>query len=157
MFDIGWVEMMVVVIVMVIVVGPKELPGLLRTIGRGIAQVRAMARTFQDSIEELAEETGLDEVRDEVRAIRDFRLEDEIEKTIDPDGELREGIDAKLEDTKTENGEADADAAKIGADSTLAEDTAEDKATDKATDNGADNGEDKAKADNADPGAGGKT
>lgn len=157
MFDIGWVEMMVVVIVMIIVVGPKELPGLLRTIGRGIAQVRAMARTFQDSIEELAEETGLDEVRDEVRAIRDFRLEDEIEKTIDPDGELREGIDATLEDTKIENGEADADAAKIGADSTLAEDTAEDKATDKATDNGADNGEDKAKADNADPGAGGKT
>ena len=94
MFDIGWVEMMVVVIVMVIVVGPKELPGLLRTIGRGIAQVRAMARTFQDSIEELAEETGLDEIRDEVRAIRDFRLEDEIEKTIDPDGELREGIDS---------------------------------------------------------------
>ena len=61
-----------------------------------------MARNFQDSIEELAEESGLDKITDEVRSIRDFRLDEEIENTIDPGGELREGIDAKLEDTEIE-------------------------------------------------------
>ncbi|MEE8563585.1 MAG: Sec-independent protein translocase protein TatB [Alphaproteobacteria bacterium] len=92
MFDIGWVEMMVVVVVMIIVIGPKDLPVVLHTMGRWIARVRAMARNFQDSIEELAEETGLDQMRDEVRSIRDFSIEDEIEKAIDPEGEMREGI-----------------------------------------------------------------
>ncbi len=92
MFDIGWVEMMIVVVVMIVVIGPKDLPVVLHTMGRWIARVRAMARSFQDSIEEMAEETGLDQVRDEVRSIRDFSLEDEIEKAIDPEGELKEGI-----------------------------------------------------------------
>lgn len=92
MFDIGWVEMMVVVVVMIIVIGPKDLPVVLHTMGRWIARVRAMARNFQDGIEELAEESGLDQMRDEVRSIRDFSIEDEIEKAIDPEGEMKEGI-----------------------------------------------------------------
>ena len=92
MFDIGWVEMMVVVVVMIIVIGPKDLPVVLHTMGRWIARVRAMARNFQDSIEEIAEESGLDQIRDEVRSIRDFSIEDEIEKAIDPEGEMGGGI-----------------------------------------------------------------
>ena len=92
MFDIGWVEMMVVVVVMIVVIGPKDLPVVLHTMGRWIARVRAMARGFQDSIEEMAQETGLDQMRDEVRSIRDFSLEDEIEKAVDPEGTLSEGI-----------------------------------------------------------------
>ena len=148
MFDIGWVEMVVVVVVMIIVIGPKDLPAVLRTMGRWIAQVRTMARNFQDSIEEMAEETGLDKVRDEVRAIRDFRLEDEIEKTIDPEGELRDGIGADIKDgaaegvlagdsgmEATQTGEADAD--KVGP---------KDAPSEKNT-----------KADSADPATGDKT
>ena len=107
MFDIGWVEMMVVVVVMIIVIGPKDLPVVLHTMGRWIARVRAMARNFQDSIEELAEETGLDQMRDEVRSIRDFSIEDEIEKAIDPEGEMKEGI-AGDPDKALESGEESA-------------------------------------------------
>jgi sec-independent protein translocase protein TatB len=92
MFDIGWVEMMIVVVVMIVVIGPKDLPVVLHTMGRWIARVRAMARGFQDSIEEMAEEAGLDQVRNEARSIRDFSLDDEIEKAIDPEGELNEAI-----------------------------------------------------------------
>ena len=44
MFDIGWVEMMIVVVVMIVVIGPKDLPVVLHTMGRWIARVRAMAR-----------------------------------------------------------------------------------------------------------------
>ncbi|MCH8917571.1 MAG: twin-arginine translocase subunit TatB [Alphaproteobacteria bacterium] len=92
MFDIGWVEMMVVAVVMIVVIGPKDLPVVLHTMGRWIARVRAMARNFQDSIEEIAEETGFDKMRDEVRSIGDFNIEDEIEKAIDPEGEVRQAI-----------------------------------------------------------------
>lgn len=92
MFDVGWVEMVVVIVVMIIVIGPKDLPVVLHTMGKWIAHVRAMARSFQDSIEEMAEEAGLDEMRDDVRSIRDFSLEDEVEKSIDPEGELKKQI-----------------------------------------------------------------
>jgi sec-independent protein translocase protein TatB len=101
MFDIGWVEMMVVAIVMIIIIGPKDLPVVLHTMGRWIARVRAMARGFQESIEEMAEEAGLDEVRKQAQSIRDFKLEDEIEKSIDPEGELREGIDAPMKKSES--------------------------------------------------------
>jgi sec-independent protein translocase protein TatB len=92
MFDIGWVEMMIVVVVMIVVIGPKDLPVVLHTMGKWIAHVRAMARGFQDSIEEMAQESGLDQMREDVRSISDFSLEDEIEKAVDPEGELIEGI-----------------------------------------------------------------
>lgn len=111
MFDIGWVEMMVVIVVLIIVIGPRDLPMVLHTMGRWVARARAMARSFQDSIEDMARESGLDEMRDEVRSIRDFRLDEEVEKTIDPEGELKEGLAPSLEDGgKRGKGKADPDA-----------------------------------------------
>ena len=157
MFDIGWVEMMVVVVVMIIVIGPKDLPGVLRTMGRWIAQVRAMARNFQDSIEELAEETGLDKVRDEVRSIRDFRLDEEIEKTIDPEGELREGIDADLEGINIENGAAEGSLDKEGKSPEPASGAADAAKVEEESTPRGDTAEDKVEADNADHGTGAKT
>lgn len=94
MFDIGWVEMMVVIVVMIVVIGPKDLPAVLHTMGQWIARVRAMAREFQSGIEDLADQAGLEDVRKEIDTIRDFSIKEEIEKTIDPKGELRQGIEA---------------------------------------------------------------
>jgi sec-independent protein translocase protein TatB len=112
MFDIGWVEMMVVIVVMIVVIGPKDLPVVLHTMGRWIARVRAMAREFQSGIEDLAQQAGIDDVRKEVNSIRDFSLEEEIEKTIDPEGELREGIGA---DTRAKERDEPATAPGTGA------------------------------------------
>lgn len=92
MFDIGWMEMMVIAIVMIVIIGPKELPGVLHTMGRWIGRVRAMARSFQDSIEEMAAEAGLDEVRREVDSIKDYDIGGAIENSIDPDGEMRKEL-----------------------------------------------------------------
>ncbi|MBT3792942.1 MAG: twin-arginine translocase subunit TatB [Rhodospirillales bacterium] len=100
MFDIGWVEMMVVIIVMVVVIGPKDLPGVLHTIGKWISQMRAMGRHFQENIEEMARDSGVDGVRDEMNALRDFRMDEEIEKAIDPKGELADGINADAQTDK---------------------------------------------------------
>ncbi|TIS90372.1 MAG: twin-arginine translocase subunit TatB, partial [Mesorhizobium sp.] len=47
MFEVGWTEMLVIAIVMIVVVGPKDLPNMLRTFGRTTAKLRAMAADFQ--------------------------------------------------------------------------------------------------------------
>ncbi len=92
MFDIGWMEMMVIAIVMIVIIGPKELPGVLHTMGRWVGRVRVMARSFQDSIEEMAQESGLEDVRREVDTITDYDIGGSIEKSIDPDGEMRKEL-----------------------------------------------------------------
>lgn len=92
MFDIGWLEMMVVAIVMIVIIGPKDLPVVLHTMGRWVSRIRVMARGFQESIEEMANEAGLDEVRREATSLTDYDIAGDIEKSIDPDGEIRESL-----------------------------------------------------------------
>ena len=57
MFDFGWLELLVIGITALIVVGPKELPQLFRTVGRFFGKVKAMAREFSQSMEEAASES----------------------------------------------------------------------------------------------------
>lgn len=62
MFDIGWSELLLIAIVALIVVGPKDLPGMFRTLGRFSGKMRAMARDFQRAMNEAAREAGVDEI-----------------------------------------------------------------------------------------------
>jgi sec-independent protein translocase protein TatB len=66
MFDIGWGELMLIGIVALIAIGPKELPGALRTLGQWIAKVRHMAAEFQGQFQEAMREAELAELRKEV-------------------------------------------------------------------------------------------
>ena len=68
MIDIGMTELLVIGIVALIVVGPKDLPGMFRTLGRFIGKARAMAREFQRAMEQAADESG---VKDMAREFRD--------------------------------------------------------------------------------------
>ena len=106
MFDIGWQELFLVALVTIIVVGPKELPRVLRTVTLWIRKMRTMASQFQEGIEEMAREADLDELRRdverEVEKVGAGDLEEELEKSIDPTGELGESvreIGGALEDT----------------------------------------------------------
>lgn len=65
---IGWTEMLTLVVLAIIVVGPKELPQLLRTIGKWVASARRMAREFQHNLEVVARETQLTDIQQELRA-----------------------------------------------------------------------------------------
>jgi len=68
--DIGASELLVIAIVALIVVGPKELPSLLRKLGQMMAKVRNMAAEFRASFDEMARQSELDELRREVDALR---------------------------------------------------------------------------------------
>jgi sec-independent protein translocase protein TatB len=70
------VEFLVAAIVALIVVGPKDLPMLLRKLGQFMAKVRAMAAEFRASFDEMARQSELDELRKEVEAMRAGQLTD---------------------------------------------------------------------------------
>ena len=69
MFDVGWTELLVIGALALIVVGPRELPHLLRQVGRWVGQIKRMAREFQRSMEDAARETDLANMKE----LRDLR------------------------------------------------------------------------------------
>jgi sec-independent protein translocase protein TatB len=93
MLDIGWSEMLVILVVALIVIGPKDLPRVARSIGRWVAKGRAMAREFQDAIEDMAREAELDKVKKEIEKVGRTDIGKTIERTVDPKGELGKAFD----------------------------------------------------------------
>jgi sec-independent protein translocase protein TatB len=63
MFDIGFSELLIIGIVALIVVGPKDLPGMFRTLGRFTAKARNMAREFQRAMDSAADEVGVKDLK----------------------------------------------------------------------------------------------
>ena len=66
MFDIGWSELLLIGVVALIAIGPKELPGALRTLGQWMAKVRRMASEFQNQFHEAMREAELADLKKEV-------------------------------------------------------------------------------------------
>ncbi|MFV0244017.1 MAG: Sec-independent protein translocase protein TatB [Qingshengfaniella sp.] len=71
--DIGWSELLVIGVVALIVVGPKDLPILFRRMGQFTGRARAMAREFTSAMNAAADETGLKDVSRDLRKISDPR------------------------------------------------------------------------------------
>ena len=94
MFDLSWTELLVIAVVAIIFIGPKELPAALRTLGRWAGKARGMAREFQNSVDDMIRESELDELRKEVRKIESGEYEREIEKSLDPEGESGNALQA---------------------------------------------------------------
>ena len=69
--DIGGTELLVIAAVALIVVGPKDLPVLLRKLGQFVGRIRGMANEFRASFDEMARQSELDELRKEVQAMRE--------------------------------------------------------------------------------------
>jgi sec-independent protein translocase protein TatB len=91
--EIGATELIVIAAVALIVVGPKDLPVLMRKVGRFMARMRGMAAEFRASFDEMARQSELDELRREVEALRQGGYGQSV--TQDIEGSLRE-IDADL-------------------------------------------------------------
>ena len=68
MFGLGWSEMVLIGIVALIVIGPKDLPGLFKTMGEFTGKARGMAREFSRAMEQAANESGVNEVSSTLRS-----------------------------------------------------------------------------------------
>ena len=66
MFDIGWQEIIILMLIALIVVGPKDLPRVVKTAGQWMGKARGYARDFQRTIEEAADATEIDAVKKEI-------------------------------------------------------------------------------------------
>src|SRR5436190_21299925 len=70
MFDIGWSELVVIAVVALVAIGPKELPGVLRTVGQWMGKARKLAGEFQGQFREAMREAEMAELKksfDEVK------------------------------------------------------------------------------------------
>lgn len=88
MLDLSWSEILVIAVVAVVFIGPKELPGAIRTVGKWMGKARSLARDFQSQVDDVVREAELDELRKEADKYNPKALLGDIEKTIDPKGEL---------------------------------------------------------------------
>jgi len=70
MFDIGWSELLVIAVVAIVVVGPKDLPPLMRTFGKYAGKLRRAASDFQRQFEDAMRETEIEEVKKAIESVR---------------------------------------------------------------------------------------
>jgi sec-independent protein translocase protein TatB len=97
MFDIGWSEMAVILMVALIVIGPKDLPRVARSIGKWTAKARGMAREFQRSLDDMAREADLQDIKAEVDKLSRVDVRHRLEETLDPQGDLRRSLNAPVD------------------------------------------------------------
>jgi sec-independent protein translocase protein TatB len=83
-FDIGWPELMLIGIVALVVIGPKDLPAALRVAGYWVRKARTLSREFHSSVEQMMREVELHEVQNELKKATEFNLDHEFNKIMDP-------------------------------------------------------------------------
>jgi sec-independent protein translocase protein TatB len=90
MFDIGWGELLVIGIVALVVIGPKELPAVVRTLGQSMTKLRRMAAEFQSQFNEAMREAELDELKKQAEKLVDSTTT----AAYEPFKELTQELDA---------------------------------------------------------------
>ena len=99
MFEVGWTEMLVIAIVMIVVVGPKDLPNMLRTMGRMAAKARGMANDFRRQFDEALKEAELDDVKKSVDELRGLNPMTQVRKQLNPFEKAAADLRAGVENT----------------------------------------------------------
>ncbi len=92
MFEIGlgWMEMALIALLALMVIGPKELPKVLRSMGHWMRKVRGLAHEFQSGLDDMVREADLEETRNAINKTKNMNINKIIEDTVDPEGEVAE-------------------------------------------------------------------
>jgi sec-independent protein translocase protein TatB len=93
MFDLSWSHILIFLVVALVVVGPKDMPRLLRIAGQWVGKARGMANEFRKSFDEMARASELDELRQEIENLRRERplseFENDMNKPLEPAAVMR--------------------------------------------------------------------
>ena len=81
MLDLGWSEMAIIAAIALFVIGPKDLPKALRTLGHYGGKVRALAREFRVSLDEAVKESELEEVKNQIQSVTQIDLDTALDAT----------------------------------------------------------------------------
>lgn len=83
MLDLGWTELLVIGILTILIFGPKELPVVFRTVTQWLGKARSVAREFQRTVDDMARETELDEIRKAAK-----NAASDMNTMVDPSGSM---------------------------------------------------------------------
>ena len=97
MLDVGWTEILVIAIVLIIVVGPKDLPQMLRTFGRMVSKMRGMASDFRQQFDEAIREADLDDVRKTIGEAQKLNPLNSIRDAVNPLRQMGDEIKSDLQ------------------------------------------------------------
>ncbi|HXO91327.1 MAG TPA: Sec-independent protein translocase protein TatB [Stellaceae bacterium] len=92
LLDMGWSELMLIGMVALVVIGPKDLPKALRVAGFWVRKARTLSREFQSSVEQMVREAELDEVREQLKKASEINIDHEFRQAVDPTGSLAESL-----------------------------------------------------------------
>lgn len=95
MFDLGWQELLVIALVTIIVISPKELPQAIRAVTQFARQVRGLSREFRSGVSELVREAELDELKRQLEKTGHLDDPDDPVLGIDPKSRLTEDFDPR--------------------------------------------------------------
>src|SRR3954471_17005381 len=101
MFDIGWSELLVIAAVALVVIGPKELPGVLRSIGHWMGKIRRMASEFQSQFQEAMREAEMADLKKHADDLNE--VANSLPSDFDPYGIAR-NVDAAASSPPTSTG-----------------------------------------------------
>ena len=110
MFDLGWTELLVIGIVALIVVGPKDLPVLFRNVGRWIGKAKGMAREFSRAMNDAADETGIKDVAKGLKTATN-PVGSALDGVKDAARDMTSSLDPTKFDPKSETGKLSAERA----------------------------------------------
>ena len=96
MFDLSMSEMLVVVVVTLVAIGPKDLPRALHTVGRWVSKARAMASEFHRHIDEMVHEVELEEFHRKAADLNRKTLTQVLENVVDIDGKMRNHLELQV-------------------------------------------------------------
>ena len=82
MFSFGWGEILLVLLVVIIVVGPKDIPKFLRQIGNLSKSIKKISREFKSSLNQIAEETDLKDVKNSITEVTNLNKELDIKSSL---------------------------------------------------------------------------
>ncbi|MBP1856720.1 Sec-independent protein translocase protein TatB [Rhizobium herbae] len=97
MLDVGWTELVVIAIVMILVVGPKDLPPMLRAFGKMMTKMRGMANDFRQQFDEALKEADLDDVRKTLADAQKLNPAHSIREAMNPLRQMGNDIKADLQ------------------------------------------------------------
>jgi sec-independent protein translocase protein TatB len=101
MFDVGWSELLIIAVVALVVIGPKELPATLRTIGKMTARARKVAGDFRAQFDEAMREAELDDVRQTISDAQKLNPVNSLREAMNPLRQMGNEIKADLQRSTT--------------------------------------------------------
>ena len=92
MFDIAPTELLIVALVALVVIGPKDLPKAMKAVAHWVTKARKLSSEFHRGIDQIVREAELEEAREAIRSAGQMNLDRAVEQTIDPTGEVNRAL-----------------------------------------------------------------